>query len=89
MEISKRLDQIDPRFIPLVETLFARQIETPSSAEIVLRVEPPAPQAAPGELPSYFNVLEGLTDQEIAEFEDDLRNNPVRIGGTDRFSLGR
>ncbi|MCE9546190.1 MAG: hypothetical protein K8T25_11805 [Planctomycetia bacterium] len=80
MEITKRISQLDPREVELLERLFGQRLD--ASAEIVLRTRElaraPALKSADAELPEWFNVLEGLTDEELADFKATL-DEPVYL----------
>ena len=86
METTRRISDIDAGDRAVLERVFGQPLEP--SAEVVLIVKsggsPAADstdEASPNELPSWCNVLEGMTDAELAEF-DALLNMPVRLGRT-------
>ena len=72
METIKKISDIDPRDRAVVERVFGQRLE--ASGNIVLSLKtvdasPTSPMAAGDELPSWCNVLEGLSDEDLAEFD--------------------
>ncbi len=82
MEAIKRISDLDPRDVPVVERLFGRRIKAPAETEIVLRVkheptiEPPRTDAE--DVPPWCNVLEGMSDADLADF-DAILETPIRL----------
>jgi hypothetical protein len=82
METLKRISDLDPCDIPLVERVFGRCLDASPNAVLILRV-PDAPsngnQAVPdAEVPAWCNVLEGLSDDDLADFNASLEA-PLRL----------
>ncbi len=81
MEIIKKLSDIDPRDRAVVERVFGQRLEATANIVLILKTvdaEPTGPLAAGDELPSWCNVLDGLSDDDLAEFEATV-NAPVRL----------
>jgi hypothetical protein len=82
MEAIKRISDLDPRDVPVVERLFGRRIESPAETELVLRVKPETTNQPPhgdGEdVPAWCNVLEGMSDADLADF-DAILETPIRL----------
>lgn len=81
MESIRKITDIDPQDLPVVERLFGRQLTGTSGFVLVLRtIEAPAGQgsAESDELPAWCNVLEGLSDQDRDEILATLKT-PVRL----------
>ena len=86
MEMIKRVCDLETNDRAVLERVFVQPLEP--SAEIVLTVKSsatttsnPAAQAEGDGLPDWCNVLEGMSDAELAEF-DAILNMPVRLGRT-------
>lgn len=81
METIRKLAEIDPQDLSVVERVFGRPLATTGAGVLVLRV-PDAPAEADlpdsDELPAWCNVLEGMSDQDRDDFRAILES-PVRL----------
>jgi hypothetical protein len=82
METTRKLSDIDPNDLSVVERLFGQRLAPNGDAVLVLRV--PDDFAATendnhDELPSWCNVLEGMSDKERDEFRSALESTPVTL----------
>jgi hypothetical protein len=73
METIKRVSDLDPQDLPLLERVFGRRLNAAADAELVLRVPETQEDAPDEDLPAWCNVLEGLSDEDLAEFKASLR----------------
>ena len=83
METIKKLSDIDPRDRAVVERIFGQRLEAADNIVLILKTLGAVPSSLPaadGELPSWCNVLDGLSDEDLAEFDATL-NEPVRLAG--------
>lgn len=82
METIKQLSDVDPRDLAAVERVFGQRIETTKGVVLILKtvdVPPVDTGAEPGgDLPSWCNVLEGMSDGDLAEFNATLEK-PVLL----------
>jgi len=82
MESIKRLSDVDPRDLAVVERVFEQRIETTRDLVILKTAEAPltANQDAmvSRDVPSWCDVLEGMSDDELADFAASLAA-PVRM----------
>ena len=72
METIKKISDIDPRDRAVVERVFGQRLEAAGNIVLILKTvdaAPSIPLAAGDELPSWCNVLEGLSDEDLAEFD--------------------
>lgn len=71
MEKIKKLCDVDPRDLAVVERVFGQRIET-TDAVLILKSADKAPNVSgtqpSGELPDWCSVLEGMSDEDLAEF---------------------
>ena len=72
MEKIKKLCDVDPRDLAVVERVFGQRIETTAGAVLILKGAdvPPTDSGTQsrGELPPWCNVMEGMSDEDLAEF---------------------
>jgi hypothetical protein len=81
METIKKISDIDPRDRAVVERVFGQRLEAAGNIVLILKTvdaTPSSPPMAAGELPSWCNVLDGLSDEDLAEFDATL-DEPVRL----------
>jgi hypothetical protein len=85
METIRKIAEIDPRDLPLVERMFGQSLAGTAEGELVLRV----PDIDGGktlddstELPSWCDVLEGMSDEDRADFRATL-DLPIRLALSD------
>ncbi len=82
METIKRLSDVDPRDLAMVERVFGQRIQSTKGVVLILKTDEAPPTEAgtgsSGELPSWCNVLEGMSDADLAEFSATLEE-PVRL----------
>lgn len=77
MESIKRLNDVDPSDLAVVERLFGHRVEASANVVLILKtLEPAQPAgelaASSDELPPWYNVMEGMTDEQLAEFDATL-----------------
>jgi hypothetical protein len=79
METIKRLSDVDPRDLAVVERVFGQRISSMRGAVLILKTLESSPQDpnvdAQDDLPSWCNVLEGMSDEDLAEFKASLWTN--------------
>lgn len=81
MEAMRKLSDIDPSDRAVVERLFGQRLDPNADAILILQTVqdgPSQPVESVAEVPSWCNVLEGLSDEDLAEF-DAAVNEPVRL----------
>jgi hypothetical protein len=81
METIKKISDIDPSDRAVVERVFGQRLEAAGNIVLILKTvdaAPSSPLPAGDELPSWCNVLDGLSDEDLAEFDATL-NEPVRL----------
>ena len=82
METVRKIHELDPIDLPIVERVFGLKLDATSDAVLILRVTPPTELRADGtdqvEVPAWCNVLEGMSDEDLADF-DAILNTPVRL----------
>ena len=85
METIKSISELAPGDRHVVERLLGQQLGAAVGAKLILRVEPAAAEpngaADDEELPSWCNVLEGISDEDLAEIEAAI-NFPTRLTRT-------
>jgi hypothetical protein len=76
METIKKIAEIDPSDLPLVERVFGQRLDPSVGAVLILRVPETngvaGPQPESDEVPAWCNVLEGMSDQDLADFDATL-----------------
>jgi hypothetical protein len=82
METIRKIHELDPSDIPIVERVFGLKLDATTDAVLILRVasgnERSSAAADDAEIPSWCNVLEGMSDEDLADF-DAILNSPVRL----------
>ncbi|MEX0978054.1 MAG: hypothetical protein WDZ48_04345 [Pirellulales bacterium] len=82
MEKIKNLCEVDPLDLAVVERVFGQRIETTTGAVLILKSADVPPNDSgiepSGELPRWCNVLEGMSDDDLAEFNSTLEQ-PVHL----------
>lgn len=82
METIRKIHELDPSDLPIVERVFGLKLDVTSDAVLILRVTPASQQRPDGadeiEIPAWCNVLEGMSDEHLADF-DAVLNTPVRL----------
>lgn len=80
MESLKRLSDIPPDDLAAVERMFGQRIASPDAAILILKTHEPQTDEpavkALESLPDWLNVLEGMSDGDLAEF-DQILKTPV------------
>ena len=79
METTRRVSDLSPQDVPIVERLFGQRLDNMVDAVLILRVPETVSPIDGDELPAWCNVLEGMSDEDLAEFNS-LIELPVRIG---------
>jgi hypothetical protein len=82
METIKKITEIDPRDLPIVERLFGQRLEGAAAAVLILKTSDTTPNRPADDadaVPSWCNVLDGLSDEDLADFNATL-NLPVHFG---------
>ena len=79
METIKKISDIDPGDRAAVERLLGQALPERGDALLILKTEvivPPNPsEIGNGGVPAWYNVLDGFSDEDLAEF-DALLNEP-------------
>lgn len=81
METIRKIADIDPRDLPVVERVFGQRLDVTSNVVLVLRTPDTPADAGPAdsdELPAWCNVLDGMSEQDRDDFRATL-NTPVRL----------
>jgi hypothetical protein len=82
METKRHVSNLDPQDRLVVERVFGQRLDVSTEAVLILRVDEEAPQpssrAEVDDVPPWCNVLEGLSDEDLAEFSAALET-PVRL----------
>lgn len=82
METKRNVSNLDPQDRLVVERLFGQRLDVSAEAVLILRVDEEAPQpsscAEVDDVPPWCNVLEGLSDKDLAEFSA-APETPVRL----------
>lgn len=82
METTRKVSNLDAHDRLVVERVFGQRLDVSAEAVLILRVkeQPPQPssRAEGDEVPAWCNVLEGLSDEDLAEFSAVLET-PVRL----------
>ena len=81
METIKRVCDLESADRAVLERVFGQPLEPSSDAVVILKAAEPSPAPAPvGDdgIPEWFNVLEGMSDEDLAEF-DAILKTPVRL----------
>ena len=75
MEVTRKLTELDPADLSVVERLMGQPLDHTTNLVLVLRTVDVPPVVAleqPDELPAWCNVLEGMSDEELAAFRATL-----------------
>jgi hypothetical protein len=79
MDTTRKITDLAPQDVPIVERLFGQRLDNAADAVLILRV-PASVQPVDGDdLPAWCNVLEGMSDDDVDDFNA-LLKLPVRIG---------
>ena len=83
METIRKLSDIDPRDREVVERVFGQRIADPADVVLILKTVEAVSNDAAGsgdedEVPKWCHVLEGLSDEDLADFNVILAQ-PVRL----------
>jgi hypothetical protein len=82
METTKRLSDLDPSDRAVIERVFGQPLDKSADSVLILRVngEPGSHASQTGEenVPTWCNVLEGLSDEDLADF-DAILKTPIRL----------
>ncbi|HJT35888.1 MAG TPA: hypothetical protein VJ783_27920 [Pirellulales bacterium] len=80
METIKNLSDIAPQDLSVLERLIGAPLDPAQHQAVVVRVLPvasPTPESyAGGTLPEWCNVLDGFSDEDLAEFDAILADRP-------------
>ncbi len=80
METVKNLSEIAPQDLSALERVIGAPLDPSRHQAVVVRVLPvasPTPEPSPdGTLPEWCNVLEGFSDEDLAEFDAILEDRP-------------
>lgn len=83
METSRKLSEIEPTDLAVVERLFGQHLSRQADGFLILKTPEPTAadeaNAAANELPMWLNVLEGMSDADLADFEKMMAEG-VRFG---------
>ncbi|HEX3658116.1 MAG TPA: hypothetical protein VHV55_20175 [Pirellulales bacterium] len=85
METTRRLTEIDPQDLAVVERMFGQRLEATANVVLVLRTLDLPMDAGPAdsdELPAWCNVLEGMSDKDRDEFRATL-DTGIRLAHCD------
>ena len=76
METIKKIAELDPSDVPLVERVFGQRLDPSAGAVLILRVPDTACaaelQSENDDVPAWCNVLEGMSDEDLADFDATL-----------------
>jgi len=78
MDTTRKITDLAPEDVPVVERLFGQRLDKATDAVLILRLPESVAPAGDDELPSWCNVLDGMSDQDVDEFNAILKL-PVRI----------
>ncbi len=85
METIKKIAEMDPGDVPLVERVFGRRLDPSAGAVLILRVPETTcatdPQRETDDVPAWCNVPEGMSEEELADFDATLAM-PVRLANS-------
>ena len=83
METSRKLSEIEPTDLAVVERLFGQQLSSQADGFLILKTPEPTSvddvNAAAFELPAWLNVLEGMSDADLADF-DKMMSEGIWLG---------
>lgn len=73
METTRKLSDIEPTDLAVVERLFGQHLSPQADGFLILKTPEPTAadeaNAAANELPTWLNVLEGMSDADLADFD--------------------
>jgi hypothetical protein len=82
MEIMKRISDLDSRDRSVIERVFGQTLDKSAEVVLILRVNDESvaksSHADEEDVPAWCNVLEGLSDDDLADFDAILRT-PIRL----------
>lgn len=80
MESIKKISELAPPELAAVERLFGRNLGSSADGILILRTLDRTDSSSVGEteVPIWCNVLEGLSDTDLADFHADVEA-PVRL----------
>jgi len=81
METIKNISELDPGDVTVVERLLGHSVEATDKVAIILRLIPSdtsVSSADESSVPAWCDVLSGMSDDELADFQHELEI-PVRI----------
>jgi hypothetical protein len=82
METVKRISELDPRDRSIVERMFGQHLAESADAILILRVNgeqaPRTPPTDDDDVPAWCNVLEGMSDEDLADF-DAILKTPIQL----------
>ena len=76
METIRKITEIDPQDLPVVERMFGQRLEVTANVVLVLRTPDVTADSGPtdsDELPAWCNVLDGMSDEDRDDFRATLR----------------
>ena len=76
METVKRVGDLAPQDVQFIERVFGQTLNNPADSVLILRVTKPAKSESfsdeKTELPDWCNVLDGLSDADLLDFNATL-----------------
>jgi hypothetical protein len=82
MDNVKRIADLDPSDVTVVERVFGQSLSGSSAGLLILRlagdVSSDQPSTDDSEVPAWCNVLEGMSEADLADF-DAMLQMPVRL----------
>jgi hypothetical protein len=81
METIRKLTEIDPQDLSVVERVFGQRLDATANVALVLRTLDVPADAGPADsddLPEWCNVLEGMSEHDRDEFRATL-GSPIRL----------
>jgi len=78
-ETIRKLIDVNPSDLAALERVFGLPLLGSMDAVVVLRQTPPNSRSDQDEVPPWCNVLEGFSDEDLAEF-DRMLEQPVKFG---------
>jgi hypothetical protein len=79
MDASRKISDLAPEDVPIVERLFGRRLDNAVDAVLILRLPEATPPAGADGLPDWCNVLEGMSDEDVDDFNT-IMKLPVKLG---------
>lgn len=81
MQTIKKISDLDPRDVSVLERILGQRLEGSAEVVLELRVSPPASTSSADEetgVPDWCNVLDGMSEEDLVDFEAALAT-PVRL----------